>query len=233
MSFFLHTLIADVVALFFPENCAHCGKPLHSQEEVLCTSCYYKLPLTGFHDEKENPVTEIFMGRLPLDAAFSLLFFNKGGMAQQLIHQLKYDGKKEIGTFLGKLTGKRLHGFPLLSSVDVVVPVPLHPKKEHQRGYNQSFLIGQAIAEQLGVPVVNNVLYRQIYTATQTKKSRYERWQNVKDIFAVKNESLIRNKHVLLVDDVITTGATLEACGNRLLEVPGVHLSVVSVAYAQ
>jgi ComF family protein len=233
MSLSVHTLFSDITALFFPKNCAVCGKPLLRQEKILCTSCYYRLPFTGFFDEKENPVTEIFMARLPLVFASSLLFFNKGGMAQQLIHQLKYDGKKEIGSFLGKLIGIALQGSPFISDVDIILPVPLHPKKEHQRGYNQSYLIGRAMAEQIEIPVSGEVLFRKVYTATQTKKSRYERWQNVKDIFAVKNENLIRNKHVLLVDDVITTGATLEACGNELIKIPGVRLSIVSAAYAQ
>jgi len=233
MTRFIHMLFSDMVALFFPRNCAICGKPLHRQEEILCTSCYYKLPFTGFHDKKENPVTEIFAGRLPLVYASALLFFNKGGMAQRLIHQLKYDGKREIGTFLGKLTGIALQSSPLFSDVDGIIPVPLHPEKEHQRGYNQSLLIAEAIAKQMKVPVFSDVLFRRKYTATQTKKSRYDRWQNVKDIFAVKNKNRIRDLHLLLVDDVITTGATLEACGSRLIEIPGVRLSIVSAAYAQ
>ncbi len=206
---------------------------MHHQEEILCTTCLYKLPRTNFQDEERNPVMEIFNGRLPLISATSFLFFSKGGGTQQLIHQLKYKGNREIGIHLGKMFGSQLNNSPLFQSVEAIVPVPLHPIKEHKRGYNQSQLIGEGMASRMEARDISDVLFRKIHTSSQTKKSRYERWKNVKDIFEIRNTRLLEGKHVLLVDDVITTGATLEACGSKLLEIPGLRLSIASLAYAQ
>ncbi len=233
MPFLLNDWLADVSGLFFPRNCAVCGRALHRHEEVLCPSCYYKLPRTGFQLSDENPVKDIFYGRLPLVSATSFLFFSKGGETQQLIHKLKYKGKREIGLYLGKLFGSVLNESPLFRKTEVIVPVPLHPQKELVRGYNQSRLIAEGMALQMSAVVMPDVLLRNKHSATQTKKSRYARWENVKDIFELRKAWRLRGKQVLLVDDVITTGATLEACGNRLLTVDGLRLSVASLAYAQ
>jgi ComF family protein len=230
---FLHHWFSDLAGLFFPQSCAVCGRTLRQQEEILCTTCSYKLPRTGFHLSAENPVKDIFSGRLPLAAGTAFLFFSKGGEAQQLIHQLKYKGRRDIGNYLGRLFGAQLMESDFFREVDVLVPVPLHPRKEFLRGYNQSRLVAEGMASQMSAVVMPDVLYRTKHSDSQTKKSRYERWENVKDIFALKNGSRLENKHVLLVDDVITTGATLEACGNVLLQVPGIRLSVASLAYAQ
>jgi len=233
MNFALYTWTSDLAGLLFPKSCMLCSKTLHQQEEVLCTTCFYKLARTNFQGEAENPITEIFSGRLPLVSATSFLFFSKGGGTRQLIHKLKYKGKKEIGVYLGKQFGNQLNDSELFNTADAIVPVPLHPKKEHKRGYNQSLMIVEGMAKSMKVRVFSDVLYRKVHTSSQTKKSRYERWQNVKDIFEIKNGQCLEGKHVLLVDDVITTGATLEACGNKLLEIPGIKLSIASIAYAQ
>ncbi|GMT45204.1 MAG: amidophosphoribosyltransferase [bacterium] len=232
MNFALYTWTSDLAGLLFPKSCLLCGKTLHQQEEVLCTTCFYKLACTNFQGEAENPITEIFSGRLPLVSATTFLFFSKGGGTQQLIHKLKYKGKKEIGVYLGKLFGDQLNDSELFNTADAIIPVPLHPKKEHKRGYNQSRMIVEGIANSMKIRVFPDVLYRKVHTSSQTKKSRYERWQNVKDIFEVKKGQRLEGKHVLLVDDVITTGATLEACANKLLEIPGIKLSIASLAYA-
>lgn len=233
MNFALYTWTSDLAGLLFPKSCLLCGKPLHQQEEILCTTCFYKLARTNFQREAENPIIEIFSGRLPLVSATTFLFFSKGGGTQQLIHKLKYKGKKEIGVYLGKLFGNQLNDSELFNMIDTIIPVPLHPKKEHKRGYNQSLMIVEGMAKSMKARVFPDVLYRKIYTSSQTKKSRYERWQNVKDTFEIKKGQRLEGKHVLLVDDVITTGATLEACGNKLLEIPGIKLSIASLAYAQ
>ena len=233
MPAFLHTWFSDLTALFFPKNCAVCGSVLRRQEEILCTSCYYKLPETHFENHYDNPVMEVFKGRLPLVSATSFLFFSKGGITQQLIHKLKYKGRRDVGIYMGQLLGNRLNQSPLFSQADFIVPVPLHPKKEHARGYNQSLMLARGLALRMQAQVMPRVLFRKTYTATQTKKSRYERWENVKDIFEIKNGHRLEGKQVLLVDDVITTGATLEACGSRLLEIPGLRLSIASLAYAE
>ncbi len=230
---FLTTGFSSLAGLFFPERCAVCGQTLQRQEEVLCTACYYKLPVTGFHQMAENPVSDIFQGRLPVVSATSFLFFSKGGATQQLVHQLKYKGKKAVGLYLGRLLGNQLNETPFFREADFIVPVPLHPKKEHVRGYNQSLLIAEGMAMRLPARVIKDVLFRKVHSATQTKKSRYERWENVKDIFEVRKGGRLKGKRIILVDDVITTGATLEACGKTLLQIPGVSLCIASLAYAQ
>jgi len=229
----LSTWTYDILGLFFPNSCRLCGKTLHQQEEILCTTCFYKLAHTNFQNEVENPVMDIFSGRLPLFSATAFLFFSKGGGTQQLIHKLKYKGNKEIGIHLGKLFGNQLNNSALFNKSTVLIPVPLHPRKEHKRGYNQSLMICEGIASRMNARVVPDVLYRKIHSSSQTKKSRYERWENVKDIFEINKGYRLEGKHVLLVDDVITTGATLEACGHKLLEIPGIRLSIASLAYAQ
>lgn len=225
--------IRDFAGLFFPKTCISCGNSLYSDEEVLCLKCQYRLPRTNFHLSHENPVMEIFRGRLPLYSATSFLFFNKGGMSQQLIHQLKYKGKKEIGLYVGKLFGRQLNESELFQHADALIPVPLHPKKQFKRGYNQSLLITRGMAATMNAGVYPNTLFRKIHSSSQTKKSRYQRWENVKDIFEMKQAEKLDGKHLILVDDVITTGATLEACANILLQIPNVKLSVASLAYTQ
>lgn len=225
------TWTSDLMGLFFPERCNLCGKMLRQQEEILCTTCLYKLARTNFQKSLKNPVMDIFNGRLPLVSATSFLFFSKGGGTQQLIHKLKYKGKKEIGGYLGKLLGSELNNSILFNLADAIVPVPLHPQKEHKRGYNQSLIISDGMASRMHAHVFRDLLYRKTYTSSQTKKSRYERWENVKDTFEIKKGKRLEGKHIILVDDVITTGATLEACGSKLLEIPGIRLSIASLAY--
>jgi len=225
--------ITDFINLFFPNVCHACGNVLNQQEEVICTSCYFKLPKTGFQKHKENIISEIFWGRIELNAATSFLFFNKGGKVQNLMHALKYKGNKEVGIYLGKLFGEELKQSPLFGSLDFIVPVPLHSKKQFKRGFNQSAVIAQGLGEALEVPVSINNLIRKTHTSTQTKKARYDRWENVKGVFKVENESIFEGKHLLLVDDVLTTGATLEACAHPLLEISNAKVSVVTLAYAQ
>jgi ComF family protein len=225
--------ITDFVNLFFPNNCSACGNSLVSQEEVICTGCQFKLPRTNFHFEAENPIARIFWGRVNLESATSFLFFNKGGNVQQLVHQLKYKGKKNVGRFMGSLFGNDLLRSPVFASVDLIVPVPLHPKKERLRGFNQSKVIAHGLSESLQKPLSTNNLVRLVHTSSQTKKSRYSRWENVKDVFGIKDPSLFAGKHILLVDDVLTTGATMEACAQKILEVEGAKVSAVTLAYAQ
>jgi len=219
--------------LFFPRTCQACGHVLYKQEKVLCTKCLYHLPKTNFWHHADNPVAEIFWGRVELNAAASFLFFNKSGKVQHLMHNLKYRGKKQIGPFMGELIGKELKKSKQYQTVDMVLPVPLHPDKLTKRGYNQSALIAKGIAQSMKIPVYTDLLIKTKNTESQTKKSRYERWQNVSRVFKLQNPSLIKNKHILLVDDVITTGATIEACAQVLLHEENVTVSVFSLAYAQ
>ena len=225
--------IRDLGNLLFPRICYACGETLTRQEEVICSYCRFKLPKTNFHRHTDNPVEKIFWGRVYLRSASSFLFFNKGGNVQKLIHLLKYKGKKQVGFFLGKLFGMDLLDSDDFKNIDFIIPVPLHPKKQHKRGFNQSTVIADGIGRSLRKPVVDDNLIRLVNTASQTKKTRYSRWENVKDVFAVSNPENLTGKHILLVDDVLTTGATLEACAQKILEVEGTEVSVATIAYAQ
>jgi ComF family protein len=203
-----------------------------NNEEVLCLRCYADLPRTRFHNIADNDVARIFWGRVNIVNATSFMFFSKDSRYRQIIHELKYYDQRHIGTVMGRLFGLELRDTPF-TNVDIIHPVPLHPKKLRQRGYNQSELISNGLSEILQVPVHTNLIARTSKTKTQTKKSRYERWENVKDTFTVLNERLMQNKHILLVDDVITTGATIEACIQAVAQVSGVSVSVVSLAFAK
>jgi ComF family protein len=222
----------DFLALFFPRICCSCKNTLLKHEDILCTFCLHKLPKTNFHQDKDNPVSKIFWGRIHLESASSMYFFTKGGKVQHLLHQLKYKGKKEIGVYLGNLYGKELKTSDLYKDVDVNIPVPVHPRKTHKRGYNQSEMFARGLSVSFSKPVDIKALIRTHASETQTKKSRFRRWENVEEIFALKNHQHLYNKHILLVDDVITTGATIEACGKILLNIQGVKLSVASIACA-
>jgi ComF family protein len=226
------SLIKDFIFLLFPRICASCGNSLLAAEEVICLSCEFHLPKTHFHLMPDNPVTKLFWGRVQLESAASFLYFNKGSHVQKLIHQLKYKGRKDIGIFLGKEYGLLLRNTAPFSGIDVILPVPLHPKRLRKRGYNQSETIAEGLSVSMMIPHLHNILIRKTSTETQTKKTRFERWKNVTDAFSVPGSASLVKKHVLLVDDVITTGATLESCINTLSAIEGIRISLVTLAYA-
>lgn len=219
-------------SLFYPDLCLICATKKPIPREILCLSCQHKLPKTGFHLDPENAFMERFWGRIPIQSAAALFHFIKGGKTQQLIHQLKYNHKPEVGRRLGQLYGKQLKDSPLFQGIDVIVPVPLHPRKRHQRGYNQSETFAQGLSASMGLPWHAHSLQRRTYTQTQTHKGRIQRMNNVLEAFQLQQRKVLRGKHILLVDDVVTTGATLEACGIRLLEVEGVKLSLATIGFA-
>lgn len=225
--------ISDFIRLFFPNSCHACGQALIDQEEVICTDCYFKLPKTGFHVHQENIISQIFWGRIQIHSATSFLFFNKRGRVQRIMHALKYRGHKEVGIYMGKLFGETLKESILFNVADMIVPVPLHQKKLYKRGFNQSEVIAKGMEISLGIPISVNNLIRETHTSSQTKKARYNRWENVKGVFKVQNEEEFAGKHLILIDDVLTTGATLEACVQPLLEIPNTKVSVATLAYAQ
>jgi ComF family protein len=222
----------DLFSLFFPEVCIACGNSLSLNEEMVCTSCVLHLPRTHFAGIPDNPVSRVFWGRADLYSATALYYFTKGGRVQHLLHQLKYKGHKKIGYFLGQLLGDELADSPYFNSVEVVIPVPLHPRKKRMRGYNQSEMIAEGICRVLHARLDTTTLYRSRFSETQTRKGRFKRWENVKDIFDVTATEKLLDKHVLLVDDVITTGATLESCTLALKKIPGIRISIACVAYA-
>jgi ComF family protein len=192
----------------------------------------YKLPKTNFHTQADNPLAKVFYGRAELNAAAAYCHFQTGNMVQTLVHELKYKGKKELGTHLGKWYGHELKESPLYNMVEVVLPVPLHKRKLKKRGYNQSAYFANGLAQSMGVHFMEDGLTRVKDTETQTNKSRYERWENVKDIFQVNRKAELAGKHVLLVDDIITTGATVESCVHTLANAQVASVSVASIGYA-
>ncbi|WP_229130373.1 ComF family protein [Ancylomarina sp. 16SWW S1-10-2] len=201
-------------------------------EKVICTSCLFQLPKTNFHFQKDNPISEIFIGRVNITNATAFFTFNKGSRYQKLIHKLKYNRQAEIGIELGKHFGNTLMNSEYYRDIDVIIPVPLHPKKKKARTYNQAEMIAKGMAETMNIEMIVDVLVRNIHSESQTKKDKIERWLNVENIFALKSSEKLKNKHVLLVDDVITTGATLEACAQKLLEIDHIKVSIACLAQA-
>ena len=231
MQLFFNNPITDFFNLLYPRLCPACNKLLKQGEKEICIPCAFDLPYTDFHQYKDNPLAKQFWGRVPIHAAMALLYFTKGGRTQNLIHHLKYKDQPTIGLLLGRAIGLRLLQSDAYFGIDLLLPVPLHPRRQRQRGYNQSDYIARGIAEALKVPVSNHVLYRNISTATQTKKDRYQRYENLQQAFIIKQPAAILNKHVLLVDDVITTGATLEACAQALQLYQPLKISIAAAAY--
>jgi ComF family protein len=220
----------NFVGLFFPDYCAGCGKLLLKQEQSICLYCILKLPRTHMHDEIDNYVERLFWGRTNVVSATAFLRMPRHGVVHRLIHELKYRDNEQVGEYLGNLFAQDLSTSERMSDFDVVIPVPLHPAKERWRGYNQSYSIAKGLAQGLNVTAEADVLLRHSHTESQTRKSRYSRWQNVHGLFGVTQNNKLEHRHVLLVDDVITTGATLEACANALLAVKGVRVSIAALA---
>lgn len=218
------------IALFYPRVCLACGSSLLGNEDIICTSCRISLPITEFHRSPGNPVEKIFWGRIPVENATSLLFFDKGSKYRHLLHQLKYHGKKEVGHFLGKILGRCLSESNF-KHIDLIVPIPLHPVKQRRRGFNQSEEIALGIANIMKKPIIRHALKRNVHSSSQTFKTRYDRWENIKGIFAVSEPELFKNKHILLIDDIVTTGATLEAAGSVILDIEGTRLSIATLAF--
>jgi len=223
-------MINDFFNLIFPQLCCSCNQALLKHEKVICTNCIITLPKTNFHLDKNNVVNKVFWGRVQIEMAASFYAFTKESKVQNLLHHLKYKGVKEVGSVLGKLYGFDLKSAEFFKEIDFIVPVPLHKNKLKKRGYNQSEWIARGLSESMNIPLRLDVLYRKVDSKTQTKKSRYKRWENVGEIFGVLKDD-IKNKNILLVDDVLTTGATIEACAQVLIE-KECKIFVVTLAYA-
>ena len=231
MATVLSEILEGFAGLFWPNVCACCSTGLMRGEQYICSHCLFELPATNFHMEQDNPVAQIFLGRVMVEQATAGYFFRKGNRIQKLIHQIKYRGQKEIGAMLGKETGKSLRDTSF-SKTDLIVPVPLHPQKLLKRGYNQSEWIARGIADTLDKPMDVQTLVRHVSTTSQTRKKRFERWENVDSGFGLTNPDVFSGQHILLIDDVITTGATLEACIHAVLSAPETKVSVATLAYA-
>ena len=218
--------------LFFPRLCVSCSSTLRTGERVLCLSCVVQLPETGYHDHAANDTVMRLAGRFPFRNATSYGYFTHDGLLQHLLHQLKYNNNREVGRYLGEKLAYGLKKTDWVAGIDMIVPVPLHRSRLLERGYNQSELIADGMAKVLDKPVVAHVLLRKRHTESQTKKTREERLNNMSDAFVVPDPAPVRGKHILLIDDVLTTGATLEACALTLLAIDGVSVSIATIGIA-
>jgi len=221
----------SLLHILFPHVCDGCGSDIVDEGSSLCMKCITEMPETNFHLHANNPVEKIFWGRLPVISATAQYYFVKESLMQRLMHQLKYKGNKELGKQLGRLMGYELQKTNRFNKPDFLVPLPLFASKEKRRGYNQATVLCEGIAEVMNIEIARDVIVRTQHTETQTKKGRIERWQNMEGKFEMMKPGKIQNKNILLVDDVITTGATLEACGHELLKASP-KLSIVSLCYA-
>lgn len=225
-------MIKYLINLFFPKVCSGCRALLLQNETVLCTICRHEMPLTQYHLDSKNETVKKFYGKIDIQFASAFLYFNKKGIVQELIHNLKYKGHEEIGTVLGNWYAEDLKEIQFKICFDAVIPVPLHKRKFKERGYNQVTTFGKAIASGLNVPFEDNVLIRKLYTKTQSKKNLLGRSENINNIFDVTFDETHHGKHFLIVDDVFTTGATMESCARALLKIPGAKISVLCMAMA-
>ena len=225
-------MLRDLIALIYPRECTGCGEPLLKHEEEVCNFCYINLPKANFHLQQLNPVKNIFYGRVELETASSFYYFQKKGSVQKLLHAIKYKGNHELATILGNWYARDISADQAVMQSACILPVPLHRRKLKQRGYNQSEAFGKGLAEGLNLPLNTTLLTRSEHTASQTRKSRYERWENVEDTFDVMPDDSLKHRYVTLVDDVITTGATIEACCQALQQIEGIKINVLSIAFA-
>tara|TARA_R110002167_G_scaffold69375_4_gene195501 strand:- start:11925 stop:12602 length:678 start_codon:yes stop_codon:yes gene_type:complete len=221
-----------IINLLFPKVCYACHNLLNDNEHAVCTNCRNELPVTNFHFNNDDTVLKVFYGRVKIENATALLRFEKKGIVQQLIHGLKYKGHESIGVFLGDWLGGELKTVKIYNSIDIVIPVPLHQKKLKKRGYNQVAKFAQHIANALEVSYRDDILLKVTNTESQVLKQRLARWNNTNELFLLENKQDIANKHILLVDDLITTGATMEACITVLNQAENIKISVVSMAIA-
>jgi ComF family protein len=225
-------LFRDFVSLIFPNYCMACDACLVKGENLICTRCMFQMPQTNYHLDEDNPLKNRLRGRIPVRYAMAMFKFSKSGRVQSILHALKYRNEPKLGVMLGNVYGDRMLTAGLRSAFDLIIPVPLHISRKRKRGYNQSAMFAEGLSQKLSIPCDDNLVERKVRTATQTRKTKLNRWQNVADVFNVRDRDAIQNKNILLVDDVITTGATIEACGNDLIESGCASMSIACIAEA-
>ncbi len=225
-------LFNDFLSIIYPNLCLCCDKVMITGEKYICTTCIVGLPRTHYHLTKENPVEQLFWGRIPIEKATSFFTFQKGSRYQIIMHYLKYKGLRGIGVEMGRIFAAELNKTSYFNDIDFLVPVPLHPKKERKRGYNQSLAIVEGMAINIKGKIVSDNLHRKSHTESQTRKGRYERWENVSTLFGVYSPEEFNGKHILLIDDVVTTGSTLEACAQTLKNCKNTKVSIATLAFA-
>ncbi|MEO8414859.1 MAG: phosphoribosyltransferase family protein [Ginsengibacter sp.] len=228
----LSAILSPLVHFFYPHNCLGCGSDLLEKENLLCLECINDLPHTNFALHANNPLEKIFWGRIAITMGMSEFYFSKDSIIQNCIHEFKYRGNKKLGLYLGKMMGRSMQNSNRFGNINYLIPLPLFTAKEFKRGFNQASIICEGINEITNIPMITKNVIRIVPTETQTKKGRVQRWENVEKSFSVLEPASLKGKHILLVDDVITTGATLEACGAEILKIEGVRLSIATLAIA-
>ncbi len=223
--------LRDFLSLFFPPGCVVCHEPLVKGETVICTGCMLEMPQTDYHNDLQNALFTTFSGRLRVEQAVALYRFSRGGRVQALLHALKYKDRPAAGVFIGQFYGRKLLACRFFDGVDCIIPVPLHAAGLRKRGYNQSAMFAKGLSEVSGIPFFDS-LQRVVPTTSQTRRSRALRWENVSSVFKTVDPEMFHKKHILLVDDVITTGATIEACGNVLFDAGCASLRLACIAHA-
>ena len=226
-------MLKNLLKLIFPKLCFGCDNLLLLNEKIICSHCRYDLPLTNHHLNSNNDTSKKFYGIIDLEFGVSMLYFHKDGIVQKIIHSLKYKGNESIGTFLGEWYSNDLKKMPLTNTVTEIIPVPLHSKRLKERGYNQVDTFCLALSKELNIPVNKTLLIRKKYSKTQTTKNKTQRQENNQSVFDISSSETNENKHFLLIDDVITTGATLELCAKALLKIPNCKVSIVTIAFTQ
>lgn len=222
----------NLLDLFFPPLCLICESRLINQEEHICIECLNHIPQTNYHLQSNNRLEDFFAGRFPFQRITAYAYFVKGGSIQKLIHKLKYNHNPRLGQYIGVLCGYNLKNSTFISDIDYLIPVPLHKKRQQKRGYNQSLEICKGISAITQIPIESSVLIRTINNKSQTNYKRLKRWQNVENIFQLTNTSTFANKHIALVDDVITTGSTIEACAKTILTCQNTKISIICIGTA-
>ena len=222
----------SLIELFFPRYCAVCGKRLEADEQALCIHCLTKLPRTNYHLWRDNPVDKLFWGKFPLGRATAWIFYNRKTPFAHMIHHFKYKGRKTLAVSLGKMMANEILPSGFFNDIDYIIPIPLHTKRLRQRGYNQSTCLASGIQDIVGIPVLEGMVIRARYTETQTRKNANDRRENVHDVFQLTERDKLKGKHVLIVDDVLTTSATITACADILKNITGIRISVLTLAVA-
>jgi ComF family protein len=228
--FYKQIMFKNFISLIYPEICLACHEALYNKEEFICIKCLFNLPKTNQHLQKQNEVSKLFWGRANIETGASCYYFNKGNKVQNLLHHLKYKGKADLGKHIGKIYGQELIESEFYQNIDLIIPIPLHKNKLKRRGFNQSDSFAEGLSNSMQVMWDSNILVRKLETSTQTNKTRFKRWENVDSIFEVKAGEQLTNKHILLVDDVVTTGSTLESAAQTLLQINGTKVSIASIA---
>jgi len=226
-------ILKDILNIFYPEVCLCCKNPLTVHEKTVCLTCRYDLPLTNFSSEKRNLIEKTFFGRIPIENGTALFYFLKPSNVQQLIHELKYKGQQQVGEFVGDWLSEEMISSKRFKNLDCIIPVPLHKNKLKKRGYNQVTVFGKILSKKLNIPFYEDVLIKTDASKTQTKKLRFDRWKNAQHKFIINNSEKINNKHILIIDDIITTGATMEACASILLNENNTKVSIATMAYTK